>query len=167
MKSELEKALAEAFPFMRRDLSAGEPGSGSPYSAWGLEVGNGWYQLVWDMCSEITEAYRAADRPVDIVVVQAKEKWGKLRFYWRPEGQEIALHAVDGIGGAGLRVQPGFNGVHRRVGEIVSKYEEQSAHICELCGAPGSLRTGLRRVQTLCREHYARMQEHGSQSGRR
>lgn len=160
MRAELEKMLADEFPFMRRGLSAKDQkeqcgGVHDIYSAWGLEMDDGWFQLIWDMCAEITEAYQAAGEPIDIVVDQAKEKWGTLRFYWRPQNQKIMLHAFDSMGGGpSIRVRPGFSDVHQKVAEIVSKYEKQSAHVCEVCGAPGSLRTDLGRVQTLCEEHY-------------
>lgn len=159
MRDELEKALGDKFPFMRRGLSAEEQkdrygGVRDLYSAWGLAMDDGWFRLIWNMCTEITEAYQAAGEPIDIVVDQAKEKWGTLRFYWRPQGQEIMFHGFDFLGGPSMRVRPGFSEVHQKVGEIVSKYEKQSAHVCEVCGAPGSLRTDLGRVQTLCEEHY-------------
>lgn len=160
MRDDLEKALADEFPFMRRNLSVKEQeeqygGVKDLYSAWGLEMSNGWFQLIWDMCTEISEAYEAAGEPIDIVVDQAKEKWGTLRFYWRPQSQKIMLHAFDNLGGgSSMRVRPGFSEVHQKVGEIVSKYEEKSAHICEICGKPGCLRSDLGWVQTLCGEHY-------------
>lgn len=165
MRDELEKALADEFPFMRRGLSVKEQeeqygGVQDLYSAWGLQMSAGWFQLIWDMCSEITEAYEMAGEPIDIVVDQAKEKWGTLRFYWRPQNQKIMFHAFDNLGGGpSMRVRPGFSEVHQRVGEIVSKYEKQSAHVCEICGASGSLRTDLGRVQTLCAEHYQNLIE--------
>lgn len=160
MRDDLEKALADEFPFMRRSLSAKEQeekdgGIHDLYSAWGLEMRNGWFQLIWDMCTEITAAYEAADEPIDIVVDQAKEKFGTLRFYWRPQGQKIMFHAFDNLGGGpSIRVRHGISEVHQKVEEIVSRYEKQSAHVCEICGAPGCLRTDLRWVQTLCEEHY-------------
>ena len=165
MRAELEKTLADKFPFMRRDLSAAEQkeqygGVQDLYSAWGLEMRNGWFQLIWDMCTEITEAYKAAGEPIDLVIDQAKEKWGTLRFYWRPQSQKMLFHAFDNLGGGpSMRVRPGFSEVHQRVGEIVSKYEKQSAHVCEICGASGSLRTDLGWVQTLCDEHYQNLVE--------
>ena len=104
MKDELEKALSDEFSFMRRGLSAKEQkeqygGVYDLYSAWGLQMYDGWFDLIRDMCTEITEAYKAAGEPVDIVVDQAKEKWGTLRFYWRPRGQKITFHAFDSLDG--------------------------------------------------------------------
>jgi len=88
-------------------------------------------------------------------VDQVKKKFGTLRFYYHHEGQEIAIHAFDCLSsGPSLRIRPDRSGLHQKVAEIVDKYEERSAHICEVCGQPGDLRTDLDWVLTLCDEHY-------------
>lgn len=159
MTEKFEKALAEEFPFMRRGLSLEEQrGKGridDLYGAFGLDCGSGWYQLIRDMCTEITAAYEAEGRPVDIVVDQVKEKFGTLRFYYHPEDQPITVHAFDSLpDGRSLRARPGGTGIRRKVAEIVAKYEEMSGHVCEVCGASGKLRTDLQWILTLCDEHY-------------
>lgn len=60
MRDELENVLADEFPFMRRGVPAEDQtehygGDQSPYSAWELEMGDGWFQLIWDMCAEIAK----------------------------------------------------------------------------------------------------------------
>lgn len=159
MTTEFEKALAEEFPFMRRGLSLEEQREKGRiddlYGAFGLDCNNGWYQLIRDMCTEITAAYKAESRPVDIVVDQVKEKFGTLRFYYHHEGRPITIHAFDNLSdGHSLRIRPGGSEIHQKVAEIVDKYEEMSGHVCEVCGAPGELRTDLRWILTLCDEHY-------------
>lgn len=159
MTEKLEKALADEFPFMRRGLSIEEQQEkgyiDDLYGAFGLDCNNGWYQLIRDMCAEITAAYEAVGEPVDIVVDQVKEKYGTLRFYYHPKGQPIAIHAFDSLsGGPSLRVRPGRSEIYQKVAEIVDRYEEMSGHVCEICGAPGCLRTDLRWILTLCDEHY-------------
>jgi len=57
MQTHLEEAISEQFPFMRQRLSIGEQetqwgGIRDLYGAFGLDVGDGWYQL----CAEITAA---------------------------------------------------------------------------------------------------------------
>lgn len=160
MKDQLETALADEFPFMRRELSAREQrerfgGVRNLYEAFGLEMSDGWFALVRDMCAEITAAYEAEGGRPDIVVDQAKEKFGTLRFYYHHEGQDIPFHAIDSLSGGGsLRIRPGASEIQRKAAEIVSKYEEKSAHVCEICGKPGELRTDLSWHRTLCGEHY-------------
>lgn len=151
MRTEFEKALAEEFPFMRWVLS---PIDGS-YEAIGLDCGDGWYQLIRDMCREITAAYEAAGRPPDVVVDQVKEKFGALRFYYHHKNQPITFHAPDSLpDGHGPCVGPDGAELNQKVEEIVDRYEEMSGDVCEVCGAPGSLRTDLQWTSTLCDEHY-------------
>lgn len=119
MTAQLESALANEFSFIQRDLA--------------IECQDGWYTLIREMCGEIAAAYGAADRTVDIVVEQIKEKYGQLRFYYHPWDPLIE--------------------------DIVERYEDRSAYICESCGAPGCLRTDLFWVQTLCEEHYTRKKD--------
>ncbi|WP_204789560.1 hypothetical protein [Oscillibacter sp. CU971] len=65
MRKELQEALTWEFPFIRWE----EDGDvRERYDGEGLDMGNGWFQLVHDMCAEITAAYEAEGRPVDIVV---------------------------------------------------------------------------------------------------
>lgn len=162
MRNELEKKLADAFPFMRRGLSVKEQREqcgciGDLYGAFGIDTGDGWFRLIWELCTEITQVYQAAGEPVDIVVDQVKEKYGTLRFYWHPADR--AFPAPDDRTDSQRNcLKPGsaagLQAVHQKVEEIVSQYENRSAQICEVCGAAGCLRTNLEWMQTLCGEHY-------------
>lgn len=53
---------------------------------WGLECGNGWYELIDALCAQIDRHLQACfdegDR-FNVKVVQVKEKFGTLRFYGR------------------------------------------------------------------------------------
>ena len=93
MRDELELKLAEEFPFMQQKKTLQEQKTegriSDLYSAFGCEVGDGWYELLHDMCSEIMEAYQKAGEPVNLVVDQVKEKFGTLRFYYHFEGQPL------------------------------------------------------------------------------
>ena len=162
MKEQLEKALADEFPFLRRGLTKEEQmaqlgGIYDLYGAFGLDIGNGWFQIIHDMCAEITKVYQTEGEEVDLVVDQVKEKFGTLRFYYHPKGHDVIFHAFDFLdGGPSLQVRPGTSNLYQKVAEIVKKYEEMSGHVCEVCGKPGSLRNDLRWVLTLCEEHYRR-----------
>lgn len=145
MKDELEQALAKEFPFMRRERSIAEQlveenFISDLYGAFGLEMGDGWFQLIWDMCAEITAVYDAIGEPVDVVMDQAKEKYGELRIYHSYKSRSVC--------------PPALREAHRQVGEIVEKYVELSLHVCEECGEPGEHRGDLPWMQTLCEKHY-------------
>lgn len=93
---------------------------------------DGWYKLVKKLCEDIQGEL---DKEPDakwvklFELVQAKEKFGGLRWYVTAASQ--------------------------RVHDLILKAEEESCHICEVCGAKGRTR-GLSWIQTLCAEHFQR-----------
>ena len=144
MNKELEAALEEEFPFMRRE----KQDSASAYQSFGIEAGSGWYELIRDLCREIAGVCAQAGRENDLVVDQVKEKYGELRFYFHLEGGTVEENAP----------------LNHRLYDMIERYEETSKQVCELCGAPGKLRElklrgGMVWYQTLCDEHYASRQE--------
>ena len=77
-----------------------------------VQVDEGWYQLVIDCDKELT----AIDP--NYIVIQIKEKFGVLRYYFEPSD------AYDGE-------------AFSKMNAIVQKYEELSAKTCEASGEPG------------------------------
>lgn len=137
MKTELEYNLAEEFEFMRRKPVSSDGTIDNLYNAFGIETGDGWYKLLYDMCKEMAEVIETAGKPVHIVVDQIKEKYGTLGFYYHLEG-----------------VDPGRKDLYQRISDIVQKYEDMSQEVCEICGCKGTLRTNLAWIQTLCDTHF-------------
>lgn len=123
MDIKLEKQLSDRFTFMKgRDLCTGNPNGESIYT----ECSDGWYQLIYDLCTELEQWY--IDNGQDqskINVWQIKEKFGELRFY------------AD---------------TYKDAYKIIDRYENKSTTICERCGRDGKLRTDMRWIQTLCDE---------------
>lgn len=69
----------------------------------------------------------------DYQVLQIKEKFGALRFYYATDVKETAvLEAMD---------------------RYVREAEHESAKTCEMCGKPGRQRENAKRLKTLCEEH--------------
>lgn len=66
-------------------------------------------------------------------VTQVKEKFGGLRFY----------------------INEGSNEVHDRI----TKAEQESYTICEMCGAPGEIRRDLGWYRTLCEAHHIEIKD--------
>lgn len=87
-------------------------------------VGKGWWPILDKYLPQIVEL--APD--CDIIV---KEKYGTLR-----------------IGAYGKALD------HNKLTELERVAEQESATVCEECGAPGKLRNKLFRIQTLCRGCY-------------
>lgn len=139
MNRELENRLAEKFEFMRRGPLS-EDGIDNSYNAFGIEAGDGWYQLLYDMCKEIAIALETAEKPVHIVMDCMKEKYGTLNVYYHFEGAD-----------------PENNDVYQKISDIAQKYEDLSEKVCEECGCEGTLRTDLQWIQALCDTCYSKM----------
>lgn len=104
MKDEFELKLQEDYTFMKQNRVDGERNS---YRRWGCECSSGWYNLIHSLCQEITEKYAEYQLPVDIVVLQIKQKFATLRFYFEYEDTPCALQALDFIGcGTSIRFNP-------------------------------------------------------------
>lgn len=91
----------------------------------------GWSQIVWDLCVEI-DGLLDDDAAPQFRVMQIKEKFAGLRFYWRMDnGDDIAL----------------------RIEAAVTSAEARAAAACQTCGDPGRLRNDGGWLCTLCDEH--------------
>lgn len=157
MKTELEDNLAEEFEFMKR---APLPANGimdNLYDAFGIDTGDGWYELLYDMCKEIAQVLEAAEKPVHIVVDQIKEKYGTLRFYYHFEGAKPQIQTSDFIDSGSIRTMPERDDVYQKISEIVQKYEDKSGKVCETCGCQGAVREDLQWIQTLCDTCYSKL----------
>ncbi len=139
MRADLERKLEQEFPFMKRDRINGEE---TPYSEWGCECGDGWYPLLRDLCRAVTDRYQMDGRAVDLVILQVKEKYAGLRFYYThtdpsDEPRQEALRKLRGD-----------------VAGIVERFEQKSEETCESCGKRGVVREDLAWMQTLCDDCY-------------
>jgi len=135
MREELEKKLRENFTFL-----GGHPGFDEQlemnrrpsifdlFGAYGCECGDGWYNVIYELCEGIESAFNRykIDRSI-IVVDQIKEKMGTLRFYYHYE--------TDNTDDAFIQ----FAG---EVKDLISQAERKSGVTCERCGRPGILRQG-------------------------
>jgi hypothetical protein len=118
MRQELQQKLYDKYPkiFRQKDLDMK-----STCMCWGIEVGDGWYQLIDSLCSTIQN--QCDNSGVQTEALQVKEKFGTLRFYitcW----DDYIYGAID-------------------------MAEKMSSHICENCGAVGKIR-GASWLVTLC-----------------
>jgi uncharacterized protein YfaT (DUF1175 family) len=113
MSPELEKQLIEKYPKL---FSNGQ--------FWGFECGDGWYDILDHLCGAIKEYTYDSDK---LTVGQAKEKFGKLRFYLSEE--DDVIHGM------------------------ITLAEYMSGHTCEICGNRGEMRTKGWMV-TLCDLHH-------------
>lgn len=148
MRKELELKLQEDFPFMLQNRIESEH---NIYKKWWIECSGGWYQLIHDLCREITDRYAVDEISVDIVIQQIKEKFASLRFYYSYEDAPCPIQAFDFLeDGISIRFQPPNTGGNEKIknlrsdiAQIVRRYEEKSKTICEECGQAGNIRMDM------------------------
>jgi len=104
---------------------------------WGFSVGPGWHDILSALCDNIQhytewnnknfdKGYTQYKQVPPVTVVQVKEKFGTLRFY--------------------------YDGGDDKIDGMVRMAESMSAVTCEECGRPGTS-TGGGWIRTLCDEH--------------
>ena len=91
--------------------------------------------------------------PVDIVVIQIKEKWGSLRFYY---DFEHSPNLVENDNETKMKLR------REDIRKIVRIFTERSANVCELCGAEAVIRMDIPRKQSLCDECHEKYQQYKS-----
>lgn len=127
MRNELDQKLCNDYPklFAQRHLPMTETAM-----CWGFECGDGWYNILSSLCSNIQSHIdwknKSPNKVKQVVVTQVKEKFGSLRFYY--EGGDDYIRG------------------------LVSMAESMSAITCENCGNPGSIR-GRGWIYTACDQH--------------
>lgn len=162
MKKELDEKLQTAFPWLKQpELHKEKPydfvEGYNHYENYGFdEVGDGWYQLIYDLCTEIEKIYKEAGQPVTMKLAQAKAKFARLRWYYDIPDKEIGIHAFDFIGSGSIRMYPDGeeNSLESKIAECVRRYEEKSTAVCEHCGAENAELCNeppvFRWISTLC-----------------
>jgi len=96
-----------------------------------IAVDEGWIGLVNELFDELVKT------GVPFRIVQIKEKFGGLRFYYEDDRMLDPEKAWE-------------------IDRLVNLYEQKSQDICERCGNPGSLRTINRWLVTLCDDCLAK-----------
>lgn len=162
MSPELEQKIFNEYPKIFKDNTK------SPQETcmcWGLEVGDGWYQLIDVLCEALTytfitsvevdeedgkrlgiELSRWKDEdkgryffrvePPQVVADQVKEKFGTLRFYYHLEYSEDNKSLI------ATKKYPDLETINKRYSDyidgIVHFAEIASGRTCEVTGAEGS-----------------------------
>ncbi len=126
MKTELQEKLRQEFPNLYRNLWGDMRQTNM---AWGIEVGEGWYKLIYDLSKKLeAEILKLPEEKRQYYcAAQIKEKFGRLRVY----------------------LEDYTNEMHRMIVEA----EETSGTICEVCGAPGKTREHWGWLYTSCEEY--------------
>lgn len=91
-----------------------------------FECDDGWFKLLLDLSLELS-------RFKYLKITQLKEKFGSLRVYFTNVDYEANSSKL--------------------IEQIISKYENISTDICEVCGNPGKLINNHGWYKTVCEEH--------------
>lgn len=125
MSPELTKQLYDKFPdlFKEKDLPPEQSNM-----CWGFECSDGWYNIIFTLCSLI-QIHQKSQTPdyKPVVVQQVKEKFGTLRFYYTG-GDDIIFG-------------------------MVAYAEAISGMTCEVCGDRGTTDWKRSWVRTVCSKH--------------
>lgn len=97
-------------------------------------VGEGWQPIVREMHAKVLEI------DPDLKVVQIKEKFGGLRYYYHSE-------------------HPYQSDVSNAITDLVARAEQKCEETCEFCGEPGENKAPHGWFKTLCEEHRAEVEE--------
>ncbi len=166
MEKELELQLQKEFPEFFRGLHNGDPRQ--TLMCFGLETGDGWYNIVYNACQQIKNVLQKYNVPLDsFVFVQIKEKFGSYRLYFDWQ-QGIEYTWWETISNKLLKIPTfilkhfriykwwNFHRVYNKVDKIIRDAEMQSGRTCEDCGAPSVEDKNYRDggwIVTLCQKH--------------
>jgi len=159
MKKELELKLVEKYPIIFSQYGGDMR---QTCMHWGMTCGDGWYNLINDLCKNITTVI--GNKNIKIIAAQVKEKFGGLRFYYDVKSPNSPF--MNRVGyifiTAMFKVKLGklywnlvayrkkiYRTTLEKIEDIISDAEHKSYEICELCGEPGKTR-GKGWVTTQC-----------------
>jgi hypothetical protein len=115
----------------------------------------GWYTLVDKLCADIEAILSPAERST-FEVLQIKEKFAALRFYFRFGGAKDTYIDIVGGGNIGTLVSKSESEREDRMQslrELVEAAMQQSSSICETCGESGEIRNLKGYFVALCDRH--------------
>jgi len=178
MKAELQQKIFDKYPKIFGDRTKPKTES---CMFWGLEVGDGWYDLIDVLCealtytystslqideedgkrlgikpykSEVGDSYYFTVEPPQVIATQVKEKYGTLRFYYRFDLDEKIISLLE------TKKYPDLEKANDRfynfIDGVVHFAETASGRTCEATGQFGELHVqgGTRNgwVKTLNKE---------------
>ena len=162
MKREFDEALCAKYPLIFRDRNADMR---STAMCWGLECGDGWYNIIDVLCGLLTSDYRQAQSRYESIKDKLdKPRWeGSKNIVTQTEIDEakakldeetlkvpVAVQVKEKFGGLRFYVQAATDKHY----QYISFAESMSYRTCEECGAPGKTYTDGWHM-TLCDIHAA------------
>ena len=122
MKKELQQKLFTQFDHMFRERHLD---SSKTRMCDGFCIGDGWIEILWDLCSDIQdELDKHPKLKKQFAVRQVKSKFGTMRFY--------------------------TNMCNDTISRLIDEAEHQSSKTCEYCGREGKSYSVGGYLETLC-----------------
>ena len=163
MKRELDAQLCEKYPLIFKDRNADMR---TTAMCWGLECGDGWYNIIDILCGKLCSEWLSAKSRYDFIKDRVGEKMygnasgdtitqGEIDFRKQIMEEEaskvpVAVQVKEKFGGLRFYVQAATDKHYN----FISFAESMSYRTCEECGAPGKTYTdGWHR--TMCDIHAA------------
>ena len=161
MKRELDEALCVRYPLIFKDRNADMR---TTAMCWGLECGDGWYNIIDTLCGLLTYEYRSAKSRYDHLmevgvgnvlygtktVTQEALDEAKIKLDEETLKVPVAVQVKEKFGGLRFYVQAATDKHY----QYISFAESMSYRTCEECGAPGKTYTDGWHT-TLCDIHAA------------
>jgi len=161
MRKELDETLCAKYPLIFKDRNADMR---TTAMCWGLECGDGWYNIIDTLCGLLTSEYRGAknryDHFVEVgvgnvlygtkTVTQEDIDEAKAKLDEETLKVPVAVQVKEKFGGLRFYVQAATDKHY----QYISFAESMSYRTCEECGAPGKTYTDGWHM-TLCDIHAA------------
>jgi hypothetical protein len=161
MRRELDEALCAKYPLIFKDRNADMR---TTAMCWGLECGDGWYNIIDTLCGLLTYEYRSAKSRYDHLmevgvgnvfygtktVTQEALDEAKIKLDEETLKVPVAVQVKEKFGGLRFYVQAATDKHY----QYISFAESMSYRTCEECGAPGKTYTDGWHT-TLCDIHAA------------
>ena len=160
MRKELDEALCAKYPLIFRDRHENMQVTAM---CWGLECGDGWYNIIDILCGLLTSDYRQAKSRYDNIkdkVDQVQNEWSKkivtqemideakAKLDEETLKVPVAVQVKEKFGGLRFYVQAATD----KQWSYINFAESMSYRTCEDCGAPGKTYTDGWHT-TLCDIH--------------
>jgi len=161
MRKELDEALCAKYPMIFKDRNANMQVTAM---CWGLECGDGWYNIIDVLCGLLTSDYRQAQSRYEYLietgvgnvlygtktVTQEAIDEAKVRMDEEAAKVPVASQVKEKFGGLRFYVQAATDNHY----QYISFAESMSYRTCESCGNPGKTYTDGWHT-TLCDIHAA------------
>ena len=161
MRRELDETLCAKYPLIFKDRNADMR---TTAMCWGLECGDGWYNIIDTLCGLLTYEYRSAKNRYEHFievgvggvlygtkkVTQEDIDEAKTKLDEETLKVPVAVQVKEKFGGLRFYVQAATDKHY----QYISFAESMSYRTCEECGAPGKTYTDGWHM-TLCDIHAA------------